>query len=660
MKISPAFPNDLAENSSRIDLGDKKLVFQPSARSRLYARLASPPVLATLLILAFGAGLLVANLLIPPVRTPAPLNSHAPSPLNPLTPTPLHPSPAPPPTPTATAPDAEDTLETLYVEIAPADMAQIEAKREKALQLGILLATGGDYVPAAIHVGPSGGEVPVELRLKGDWTDHFAYSKWSFRVRALDENYVFGMRTFSLQDPSTRAFLNEWAFLQNLRSEGVLAVRYRFVRVVLNGEYKGIYALEEGFSKELFEAQEHREGLIIRYDEDLVWEYRAFYDDQLVPRGVNEFYIIDEFQSGRVNADPALSAQRDVAVGLLRALWTGEQSGAQVFDLETMGRFLALSDLWRARHALVWHNLRYYYNPVTARLEPVAFDCHPLASTRPAEGIGLPQDAFYRDPYLQAAYVQELERITQPGYVERLEAQLGPEFDALYAALEPEFGPEVLARPWDILRLRQELIRQVLDPYQTVYTYVQRGEWRMANDEWRMAIDVGNLLDLPVEIVGFEVDGTMLLAHNEWVRPESSDLVVPPLPEGFDALRPRSRQALVLRPLDPQATYMPYVHLQIPRPATFPTDTGLLSLDVPEINIVTRLWGLTTTHTQTVLPGYALPLAQGPLPTRPTVEQALAQHPYLQLVDGQDTLRIAGGTWDVNKNLILPAGFGLR
>jgi hypothetical protein len=631
-------PSAPVENRSRADQSGKKLVFQSSVRSQRYARLVSPLILITLLILAFGAGLLAANLL--PL---SPVLPSASSPLNPPHPTPLQPSPTPLPTPTATALDTGDTLETLYIEITPADMAQIEVKREEALRLGILLATGGDYVPATVRVGHSESEVPVELRLKGDWTDHFASEKWSFRVRTLGENYVFGMRVFSLQDPSTRAFLNEWAFLQNLRLEDVLIVRYRFVRVVLNGEYKGIYAVEEGFSKELFEAQERREGLIIRYDEDLVWEYRAFYDDQLIPRGVNEFYIIDEFQSGRINADPTISAQRDIAVGLLRALWTGERDGADVFDLEAMGRFLALSDLWRAHHALVWHNLRYYYNPVTARLEPVAFDCHPLASTDPTEGTGLPQDAFYRDPHLQAAYVRELERVTQPGYIEQLEAQIGPEFDALYAALVPEFGPQVLARPWDVLRTRQELIRQMLHPYQTTYAYVHRPSEK--NElQTNLHIDVGNLLDLPVEIVGIEVGGAMSPARSEWVVPESGDLVVP------------SPNALVLRPLDPLATYMPYVHLRIPYPAIVPTDT----LNIPEINIVTRLWGLTTTHTQTVLPGYSSPLAQGPLPTPPTVEEALAQHPYLQPVAGQDTLRVAGGMWEINGNLVLPAGFGLR
>jgi hypothetical protein len=602
-----------------------------------------PLILMTLLVLAFGAGSLVTYLVAPPSSSSSP-------PLSPVPPTPIPASPTPPPTPTATAPDGGDVLETLYVDIAPADYDKIKAKREEALQLGILLTTGGDYVPATVHVGRRADEIPVELRLKGDWADHFAYSKWSFRVRTQGEHYVFGMYVFSLQDPSTRTFLNEWAFLQNVRMEDVLIVSYRFVYVVLNGEYKGIYALEEGFSKELFEAQRRREGLIIRYDENLIWEYRAFYDDQLIPRGIKEFYIIDDFESGRIARTPALATQRDTAIGLLRALWTGERTAAEVFDLEKMGRFLALSDLWKAPHGLIWHNLRYYYNPITARLEPIAFDSDALAGDSSA--VGLTQSAFYHDPVLQAAYVRELQRLSQPDYVEMLETQLGPQFEALRTALEPEFGSEVLKAPWDVLRYRQSLIRQVLDPYQMVYAYVQRppGDCEPQTEncasEEILEIDVGNLLELPVEIVGFEMNGASSPASSDWLPSEFTDLTVP-----ADMQKP---DALILRPLDPQATHLPYVQLQVPITALNSTQ------GTPELGIATRLWGLTTTLTQTVLPGYASPLAKGPLPEVPSVAQALDQHPYLRRIEDEKMFRIPNGTWEINGNLALPDGFGLR
>ena len=585
--------------------------------------------LLTLLVLALGVGILVARLW--PHASQRSVNT-----FSPLPPTAIPSASPPSPTATATSLDTGDILETLYIDIAPRNMEQILTKRREALELGILLATNGDYVPAAIRLGHE--EIPVELRLKGDWANHITHDKWSFRVRTVGENYLYGMQRFSLHDPSMRSYLDEWLFLENLRGEDVLAVGYRFVHVVLNGEYKGIYALEEGFSKELFESQQRREGLIIRYDEDLVWEYRAFYDDQLIPRGVNEFYIIDEFQSGQVNNDPVVAAQRDAAVGMLRALWTGERNAAGIFDLKRMGRFLALSDLWSAPHGLIWHNLRYYYNPITARLEPIAFDSDAL--TGELDMAGLPPGAFYHDPYLMAAYVQTLERISQPGYIEALETDLNAQFETLRAAMETEFGAAVFESPWDLLRRRQALIQQVLNPYQTVYAYVQR-----PLPESQTMVDVGNLLELPLEIVGLEIDGRLVQAKPEWVLAESVDLLVPAPSTDPDAV--------ILRPLAPTATSMRYLHLQIPLSELADGTTG-------DIQIVTRLWGSSKEHKDPVLPGYAVPRATGPLPEWPSVSSALALHPYLQHDVDTKMLHIDGGTWDINANLILPAGYGLR
>ncbi len=615
-------------------------------RSWLYARAAYPPVLLTLLALAFGAGLLAARL--PPFAPAQP----APT-LAPVAPTSFPPSPTPPPTPTATSLEAGDALEMLYIEIAPPDMAALEAKRQEALRLGILLASDADFVPATIRVGQE--TIPVELRLKGDWADHFAHEKWSFRIRTRGGRYLLGMRVFNIQDPSTRSFLNEWLFLENLRREGVLAVGYRFVGVVLNGEYKGIYALEEGFARELIESQERRQGLIIRYNESLVWEYRAYYDDQLIPLGVNAFHVVDEFEAGYIARSPDLAVQRDTAIGLLEAVWRGERPAAEVFDLETMGKFLALTDLWSAPHGLIWHNLRYYYNPITARLEPVAFDCDALAGN--LDLAGLPQSAFpdepwmqrtifYGDSQLQAAYVRELARVSQPGYVEALEAELGPQFERLRAALAPEFGADALAPPWDTLRRRQELTRQIVQPLQTVYAYARRPQEELTTT---LNLDVGNLLNLPVEIVGLEMGGVLAPADGAWAAPESAALIVD---------TPESRPGLVLRPLPTDAKFLPYAHLRIPVSA-LPGAPVTNALGIPDLRIVTRLWGLSATVTQTVLPGYPLPLAEGPLPEPPTLEQALAQHPYLQIA-GERMLAIPAGTWAISGSLVLPAGYGLR
>ncbi len=598
--------------------------------------------LVTLLALALGAFGLVASLPGAAASTPSGIAPQPPTAI--ATPTPL------PPTPTPTFRETGDVLDTLYLDIAPADFARIEATRERALQLGVLLAEGNDYVPAQLRLGQE--EIPVRVRLKGDWIEHIMFDKWSLRIQTKGEQYVYGMKVFAIQDPARRNYLNEWLFLKNLSQEGVLGVRYRFARVVLNGTYKGIYAVEEGFSKELMESQLRRAGLLLRYDEDLMWKFRAYHADQNIPVGVNDFYVIDDYGAGDnpVNA-PGLAQQSDVAIGKLRAIWTGERAAGEVLDLETMGRFLALSDLWSAPHGLIWHNLRYYYNPITTLLEPVAINSNALVGDLSL--LGLPQSAFpgnpdlqrtvfYNDPRIQAAYVKELWRMSQPGYVEALEQELGPEYEALRAALTPEFGEEALARPWDILRQRQALAREVLNPFQATYAYLLRPQPATTT----LAIDVGNILAYPVEIVGLVAGDTFVPVNRNWVQSDALSLTVEPAPSEVP-------DALVLRGLPGTATEIPYVQLQVPR------DLLPSANAIPELTLITRLWGLTQTLTQPVLGDYPPPLEAGPVPPAPTLATALARYPYLAAVSDSSWLRIPAGTWTITDPLILPAGYGL-
>jgi len=83
------------------------------------------------------------------------------------------------------------------------------------------------------------------------------------------DDHVFGMRRFSLQKPAMRNYLNEWCFLEHLRSEDVPAPRYTFINFAFNGEDWGVYAVEESFSKELLESQHRLEGPIVKLDEKI-------------------------------------------------------------------------------------------------------------------------------------------------------------------------------------------------------------------------------------------------------------------------------------------------------------------------------------------------------------------------------------------------------
>ena len=107
-----------------------------------------------------------------------------------------------------------------------------------------------------------------------------------------------------------------------------------------------------------------------------------------------------------------------------------------MFDVVLMGRFLALVDVWGGGHALS-HNTRFYYNPITARLEPVGFDANIGEKLSFLDGniIG----AYFENSAIRLVYADTVRKLKQrlldPAYQARFE-----EIDARFEAqLRGEF-----------------------------------------------------------------------------------------------------------------------------------------------------------------------------------------------------------------------------
>lgn len=616
----------------------------PKVSQKSFARFA---YLMPLLLIVFALGFLTA-LMLPVNSGQVPSETAA----FPHTPVPIQETPQKLPTPTPNAQMNGNPLPSLYIEIAADDFDRIKAKREQALVQWILIASDADFVPATIRLG-SGTPLPVKLRLKGDWADHFVGDKWSYRVQILGDQSLFGMRVFSLQAPSTRSYLNEWLFLDSLRQEDILAVRYSFVNIIQNGVDMGVYAIEEGFSKELFESLGRREGLIIRYNEDLLWRFWAGFENDLsTPRGVTDFHIIDDFQTNKINSDNQLTQQRDTAIGQLRGLWNELLPSSEVIDTETTAKFLALTDVWGAKHALQWHNLRYYYNPITTKLEPIAFDTQALGDGAWVELKllqGVRQTISLDDPQIQHDYIQALWNYSGSEYLEKLKTSYETSFHDYHTALEPEYGSDVtdeglgaITAPWDILETRQHALRELLNPLQMAYAYVPADP---PSDH--LSIDIGNLLDFPLEIVGVHINNTFIPTELDWIAQDSTNLMVPVnITAG----------ALIMKPLRLEAQHIQYAHFTIP---SLPNGVAE-SLSTSTIQLETRIWGLTQTITQPVITSYPNIYSNGTLPETPSLAEALAQHPYLEADETNKMVTIQPGTWEIYEDLILPDGYGLN
>jgi len=547
-------------------------------------------------------------------------------------------------------------LSTLFLDIPFESLLSLEDKRNEALNAGILLSSDEDYVPATMRF-MNNDSIDIDIRLKGDWVDHLQGEKWSYRIHIDDDNSsIYGMRKFSLQDPSTRNFLFEWGYHQNLISEDILTTRYHFINVILNGDYKGVYALEESFTDNLLESQNRRAGLIIRLDEDYLWRNWARFinaEHDLYILGASKRVglfteaegdnnpIIKPFEMNKLLTDEILNDQLIAAENLLNSLNInrGTLKPNQVLDEELWGKFYAITDLWAAGHSTRWHNLRFYYNPITGLLEPIAFDGGPMGAFFKRDEIAYPFSSYeiFTAPGIQKSYIKTLERITSKSYSDQLKDLLNPEYQQFLNILEKEYGKETafLRLPWDDLEFRQDVLFRNLNPDLSI-----RGNYSVTDihDTQYLKIDLTNQMVVPVQINDLYFGDTKLSFENNWCL---DDQCMASLVEKSSGVVIQSGVSLEFLPV---SFYVPIEDL--------PADP----MDYEYIEVIVNVNGASEKAIIKIYPGYSPQIIFET--DRPNVglEETLANHEFLMKINDSQ-LVVAQGDWQVSGDLIIPEGY---
>ena len=321
----------------------------------------------------------------------------------------------------------------LKIQVDASAMAKLTAKREEALSAGILESDDADYVKMKlIYLEDT---LKGSMRLKGDWLDHLQGDKWSFRIKLKSKYSWKGMKTFSLQTPESRSFLDEWLLHRLLGKEDILTTRYGFINVELNGQDMGVYAYEEHFDKYLVEYNDRREGPIVKFSEEEFWLSNKvnLNSDKLIAIPTFQKSVILPFKMNRTVGSPELLKQFEIAQNLMTMYREWGTPLENIFDLERLARFVALIDVTKGFHTLPWHNQRFYFNPVLCTLEPIAFDCYTNDGVfsygkntifgdldHPDEFAENQYDfayQFFLNEKFRRLYIQYLEKYTDDGFV---------------------------------------------------------------------------------------------------------------------------------------------------------------------------------------------------------------------------------------------------
>ena len=201
----------------------------------------------------------------------------------------------------------------------------------------------------------------IKLRVKGDRALHW-YNKdqTSYKIDIRGPDRIWGLEEFSFQKPITRNYVYEVIFHKLLNINKLISLKYFFINLSINDTKQGIYAVEEGFSKELIERNKRRSGPIFGLDENKSNDYPYVHYDLYSKK-----YWIDNH--------PELTSN---AIAKLNNLKQGNIDINKIFDLKKWATYFAIIDLSSTLHGSISKSVKLFYNPVTSKFEPIGFDAH--------------------------------------------------------------------------------------------------------------------------------------------------------------------------------------------------------------------------------------------------------------------------------------------
>ncbi|MFT5287725.1 MAG: hypothetical protein ACI8W3_001992 [Myxococcota bacterium] len=544
----------------------------------------------------------------------------------------------------------DSELPKMNLDIKYEHFHKIIRKRSVALDQRYLETSSADSVPATLTV--DGNAMRVKIRLKGDFDDHFRSQRWSYRVEVKDGGSFDGMTKFSIQAPYTRGFQLEPLYFDLVRPLGVLAPRYQFVELVVNGKRIGVTAVEEHFTRELVESAQRREGPILKYDEAARWDsFRVFGSLQRAYSSWRNTPI-DGFGSAKFASSPNLQQLFDEASGRMLGLARGLSMPSEVMDAKLWGRYLAACEVFSASHSAVFVNIRLYFNPVTYRIEPIAYDV--ASGLREGNWPGLRcqgaefvlTDYLMSDPLIEEAFFDAIKEITSVTNASAVLRDL-QEREAHYIAQLSRDFPWLKPIDWDAVRQRMNFLSR-LRP-----SKVQKQRFR------RIAFDPvhNDEPDYPALVFAYletDANGSTLVFDNILPRTvRVSELSVAVRVEGV------LRKVPFRLDTSPPFTLAPTSWLEIPTSVRVPLDLLGSSPEAVEMSGIAYVDDGTRAYPFEVRRRSAA-IGVDPVPSS-DLATLLTTHPFLEQSDERGKwLEVRAGTWDVEGWLAPPEGFGLR
>ena len=306
-------------------------------------------------------------------------------------------------------------------------LIDIKVKQKNILNLNSDRENGrNSYVPASLsfYDGDQVKDLSGKLRPKGDRQLHRdRFDTMSLRVNLKGDDRLFGLEEFSVQDPLLRGYTWELLVAEILKSQGLLTLQSKVANFSFNGDSRGLYVFEEVPSKITIERNLRKSGPIFGLDE----KYGTGLDS-----------ILDVYDRKDWEGKKIYTHARESLLSQFAIVREGGIFSKDIFDLDEWAKYFALNDLFGTYHGTVPKSVKFYYNPVVGKFQPLLFDAHKGAGdwvnyiiadlklspgTEGCEwicGMSVFYNGFLENKYFFDAYLEYLETYSKPDFLEKI------------------------------------------------------------------------------------------------------------------------------------------------------------------------------------------------------------------------------------------------
>ena len=246
----------------------------------------------------------------------------------------------------------------------------------------------------------------VKLRPKGDFITHLKRDNWSFRIKQeKGSKYFYNNKKLSFHDPCERNFIFEYVFHEFLKNEGILALDYDFVLLKFNGS-NYCYAIEDAIGKSYLEKNKLK-GPVYKFDETALFQQA----EKLV--GSDNKSDLELYNDAKLLVRGGKVKESSTHFLNVRAKYGFPVDS---FNTDQVAKFIAICDLFGAKHALRWHNLKLVKR--NGLMEFIGSDANPIYDPTLSIDLNLPMlDVFFQSKEFVGIYKEYLTKYMDEDYI---------------------------------------------------------------------------------------------------------------------------------------------------------------------------------------------------------------------------------------------------